>query len=62
MFFIKSATLLRRKNIQLDEMEKGVWFEPIRTFLRKCDGEWAQENKNRARHRVINCEVTQDAM
>ena len=47
----------------VDEMEDGVWFEPIRAFSRmSCDREWTQEKKNRARHWVVDGAVTQDAM
>ena len=63
MFLVERVTLLRWKKKQIDEMENGVWMEPITTFLgRKCDSEWAQDKKNRARHWVINGAVTQDAI
>ena len=38
--------MLRWKQQQIDEMENGVWFEPVKTLLRrKCNEEWAQEKK-----------------
>ena len=40
-FFRKMAKLPRWKKKHIDEMEKGVWFEPIRTFSRiTCNEEW----------------------
>ena len=55
--------LLRWKDKHFDEMENGVWFEPIRSFSRrKCDKEWTQEKKIRARPWVIGGAVTQDAI
>ena len=39
--------LLRWKQKHIDEMDNGVWFEPIRTLVRrKCDTESTQEEKN----------------
>ena len=30
---VKAAKLLRWTQKQIDEMETGVWFEPVRTFF-----------------------------
>ena len=62
-FLVKKAELVRWKQKQIDEMENGVSFELMRTLLtRKCDQEWAQEKKNRAKYWVINGAVAQDVM
>ena len=61
-FLIKRAKLLRWKNKQIDAMENGVWFEPIRTSRRKYEREWTSAENNRARHCVTDGAVTEDAM
>ena len=61
-FLVKRAKLLRWGEIQTDEMvENGVWFDPMRTLRRNFDSGWTQE-KNCARHSVINGAVSKDAM
>ena len=61
-FLIKRAKVLWWMEKQTDEMEDGVWFEPVTTFCReKCDKEWTQEKKNRVRHWLTDGAFTQDA-
>ena len=50
-FSVKKTKMVRWKQKEIDEMENGVAFELVRTLLtRKCDEEWAQEKKIRAKH------------
>ena len=44
-FLVKRAKLLRWSEIQIDEMENGVWFDPTRTLRRNFDSELTQEKK-----------------
>ena len=62
-FLVKELSCSDGKKKQIDEMENGVWIQPIRFLLsRKCDSERTQDKKNRGRHWVHNGAVAQHAM